>query len=92
MPSCPTLPAACQLVDQLGVTPEEWCTPQRLPSLLDAFRTVPDPRAPHLVTHAWPMLPGLVACAMLCGVRAVRGPGLSGSWGALPRPSPLRVK
>jgi predicted transposase YbfD/YdcC len=49
------------------------CTPERLPSLLEAVRGVPDPRAPHLVAHAWPMLLGLVACAMLCGVRSVRG-------------------
>ncbi|MET7858181.1 ISAs1 family transposase [Streptomyces sp. NPDC005318] len=49
------------------------CTPQRLPSLLEAVRSVPDPRAAHLVTHPWPTLLGLVACAMLCGVRSVRG-------------------
>ncbi|MEU9730695.1 ISAs1 family transposase [Streptomyces sp. NPDC048002] len=51
------------------------CHPARpcLPSLLEAVRTVPDPRTPHLVTHAWPMLLGLVACAMLCGVCWVRG-------------------
>ncbi|MBC9725109.1 ISAs1 family transposase [Streptomyces sp. TRM68367] len=49
------------------------CTPETLPSLLDAVRTVPDPRATHLVTHPWPMLLGLVACALLCGVRSVRG-------------------
>jgi len=73
MPSCPTLPVTRQLVDQLGVEPDELCTPERLPSLLDAVRAVPDPRTSHLVTHAWPMLVGLVACAMLCGVRSVRG-------------------
>lgn len=73
MPSCPTLPASRQLAAQLGVTGQELCTPERLPSLLDAVRTVPDPRAAHLVTHPWLMLLGLVACAMLCGVRSVRG-------------------
>ncbi|MFB7928833.1 ISAs1 family transposase [Streptomyces sp. NPDC056039] len=32
-----------------------------------------DPRTSHLVTHPWPMLLGLVACALLCGVRSIRG-------------------
>lgn len=73
MPSCPTLSTTRQLADQLDIPPEELCTPERLPSLLDAVRAVPDPRASHLVTHAWPMLLGLMACAMLCGVRSVRG-------------------
>ncbi|MFF0000926.1 transposase family protein [Streptomyces avermitilis] len=73
MPSCPTLPASRQLADQLGVQSEELCAPDTLPSLLEAVRTVPDPRAPHLVTHPLPMLLGLVACALLCGVRSVRG-------------------
>ncbi|MCN0154358.1 transposase family protein [Salinispora arenicola] len=48
------------------------CTPAKLPSLLEAVGAVPDPRSPHLVTHP-PMLLGLVACALLCGVRSVRG-------------------
>jgi hypothetical protein len=73
MPSCPTLPTSRQLADQLGVQSEELCAPDKLPSLLVAVRTVPDPRAPHLVTHPLPMLLGLVACALLCGVRSVRG-------------------
>ncbi|WP_461092285.1 ISAs1 family transposase, partial [Streptomyces incanus] len=73
MPSCPTLPTSRQLSEQHGLDAEELCTPERLLSLLEAVRAVPDPRAPHLVTHAWPMLLGLVACAMLCGVRSVRG-------------------
>lgn len=51
----------------------ELCTPERLPSLLEAVWAVPDPRTAHLVVHAWPMLLGLVAAAMLCGVRSVRG-------------------
>ncbi|MET7691771.1 hypothetical protein ABZT06_27955 [Streptomyces sp. NPDC005483] len=45
----------------------------RLPPLLDAVREVPHPRTAHLVTHSWPMLLGLVACAMLYGTRSVRG-------------------
>src|SRR5215469_18370064 len=73
MPSCPILPASRQLAGELGLRPEELCAPQRLPSLLDAVRRVPDPRTAHLVAHSWPMLLGLVACAMLCGVRSVRG-------------------
>ncbi|MGX4694992.1 ISAs1 family transposase [Streptomyces sp. JNUCC 63] len=73
MPSCPTLPASRQLAEQLDLIGEELCTPERLPSLLEAVRAVPDPRTPHLVTHAWPMLLGLLACATLCGVRSVRG-------------------
>ncbi|MFE6975593.1 ISAs1 family transposase [Streptomyces sp. NPDC057682] len=58
---------------QLDVDPDTLCTPERLPSLLDAVRQVPDPRTSHLVTHAWPMVLGLVACALLCGVFSVRG-------------------
>lgn len=73
MSSCPTLPMSRQLADQHGLAAEELCTPERLPSLLDAVRTIPDPRAAHLVTHPLPMLLGLVACALLCGVRSVRG-------------------
>jgi predicted transposase YbfD/YdcC len=73
MPSCPTLPTSRQLATELGVDSSELCTPERLPSLLDAVRSVPDPRAPHLITHPWPMLLGLVGCAMLCGIRSVRG-------------------
>jgi len=73
MPSCPTLTASRQLAHQLGTQGEELCVPDKLPSLLQAVRTVPDPRAPHLVTHPLPMLLGLVACALLCGVRSVRG-------------------
>ncbi|MGW0827892.1 ISAs1 family transposase [Streptomyces sp. NPDC002845] len=73
MSSCPTLPKSRQLAEQQGLAAEELCTPERLPSLLDAVRTVPDPRAANLVTHPWPMLLGLVACALLCGVRSVRG-------------------
>ena len=73
MPSCPTLPTSRQLADQLGVKGAELCTPATLASLLEAARSVPDPRAPHLVTHPLPMLLGLVACAVLCGVRSVRG-------------------
>ncbi|MGW0880339.1 ISAs1 family transposase [Streptomyces sp. NPDC002671] len=74
MSSCPTclLPGHLDGVE-LPCSGEELCTPERLPSLLDAVRAVPDPRASQLVTHAWPMLLGLVACAMLCGVRSVRG-------------------
>ncbi|MFD8723520.1 transposase family protein [Streptomyces sp. NPDC059629] len=68
MPSCPTLPTSRQLVDQLGVDGVELCTPATLPALPEAVRTVPDPRAPHLVSHPLPMLLGLVACALLCGV------------------------
>ncbi len=56
-----------------GPKAEELCTPEMLPSPLDAVRAVPDPRTPHLVTHPWPMLLGLVACALLCGARSVRG-------------------
>src|SRR5690349_10695857 len=73
MPSCPTLPASRQLADQLGVNGVELCATGALPSLVEAVRTVPDPRAAHLVTHPLPMLLGLVACAVLCGVRSVRG-------------------
>jgi predicted transposase YbfD/YdcC len=73
MSSCPTLPVSRQLAEQLGFQGEELCTPDKLPSLLEAVRAVPDPRAPHLVTHPLPMLLGLVACALLCGVRSVRG-------------------
>src|SRR5262249_37715288 len=73
MPSCLTLPASRQLAEEFALAPEELCTPEKLPSLLDAVREVPDPRTPHLATHAWPMLLALVACPMLCGVRSVRG-------------------
>ncbi|MEU9247438.1 transposase family protein [Streptomyces sp. NPDC048385] len=74
MPSCPTLPTSRQLAQQHGLDAEELCTPETLPSLLDAVRTIPDPRAAaHLVTHPWPMLLGLVAYALPCGVRSVRG-------------------
>ncbi|MEU3342865.1 ISAs1 family transposase [Streptomyces sp. NPDC006668] len=73
MPSCPTLPTSRQLAGQLGVSGAELCATGTLPSLLEAVRTVPDPRAAHLVTHPLPMLLGLVACAVLCGVRSVRG-------------------
>lgn len=73
MSSCPTLPTSRQLADELALTSDELLEPDRLPSLLDAVRAVPDPRAPHLVTHPLPVLLGLVACALLCGVRSVRG-------------------
>ncbi|WP_331729114.1 transposase family protein (plasmid) [Streptomyces sp. NBC_01003] len=73
MPSCPALPTSRQLAKQLDLVGEELCTPECLPSLLEAVRSVPDPRTPHLVTHPLPMLLGLVACALLCGVRSVRG-------------------
>ncbi|MFE2431585.1 transposase family protein [Streptomyces sp. NPDC059373] len=73
MPSCPTPPTSRQLAEQHGLAAEELCTPETLPSLPDAVRTVPDPRAAHLVAHPWPMLLGLVACALLCGGRSVRG-------------------
>ncbi|GFH38509.1 transposase family protein [Streptomyces pacificus] len=73
MPSCPTLPTPRQLADQHGLVLEELCTSERLPSLSEAVRAVPDPRTSHPVTHAWPMLLGLVACATLCGVRSLRG-------------------
>ena len=73
MPSCPTLPTSRRLAKQHGLAAEELCTPERLPALLDAVRTVPDPRTAHLVAHPWPMLLGLVACALLCCVRSVRG-------------------
>ncbi|MBC9729803.1 transposase family protein [Streptomyces sp. TRM68367] len=73
MPPCPTLPTSRQLAEQHDLAAEELCTPDRLPSLLDAVRTVPDPRAAHPITHPWPMLLGLVACALLCGMRSVRG-------------------
>ncbi|MEU2995471.1 ISAs1 family transposase [Streptomyces griseoincarnatus] len=73
MPSCPTLPTSRQLAAELGPAADQLSAPERLPSLLEAVRTVPDPRTPHLVTHSWPMLLGLVACAMLCGVCSVRG-------------------
>ena len=73
MPSCLTLSASRQLAAQLDVAIDGLCTPDKLPSLVEAVRTVPDPRTPHLVTHPLPMLLGLVACALLCGVRSVRG-------------------
>lgn len=73
MPSCPTLPTSRQLAEQHGLAAEELCAPETLPSLLDAVRTVPDPRTAHLVAHPLPTLLGLVACALLCGVRSVRG-------------------
>lgn len=73
MPSCPTLPTSRQLADQLRVAVEELCTPAKLPSLLEAVGAVPDPRSAYLVKHPLPMLLGLVACALLCGVRSVRG-------------------
>jgi hypothetical protein len=73
MPSCPTLPTSRQLAEELDVASGELCTPDRLPSLLEAVRAVPDPRTAHLVTHSWPMLLGLAACATLCGIRSVRG-------------------
>ncbi|WBO68717.1 transposase family protein [Streptomyces camelliae] len=66
-------PRRAKLADQHGLILEELCTSEQLPSLLEAVRAVPDPRTSHLVTNAWPMLLGLVACAMLCGVRSVRG-------------------
>src|SRR5919206_5002170 len=72
--SCPLLPASRQLADHLGVEVEELYTPARLPSLLEAVGAVPDPRSAHLVTYPLPMLLGLMAaCAVLCGVRSVRG-------------------
>lgn len=68
--------AACRparrLADQLGVDPHDLCTPRQLTSLLWTIRDVPDPRAPHLVTHAWPLLLNLVACALPCAARSVR--------------------
>lgn len=67
MPSCPSLPASRQLVAELDVTADELCAQDRLPSLLEAVGAVPDPRTGHLITHAWPMLLGLVACGMLRG-------------------------
>lgn len=73
MPSCPTLPSSRQLAGELGLASEELCTTERLPSLVEAMRAVPDPRAPHLVTHPLPMLLALVGCALLCGIRSVRG-------------------
>lgn len=73
MSSCPTLSASRQLADQLGLDPDELCAEHQLPSLLEAVRDMSDPRAPHLVTHAWPMLLGLAGCALLCGARPVRG-------------------
>jgi len=73
MPFRPTLPTSRQLAEQLDLVGDELCTPHRLPSPLEAVRAVPDPRTPHLVTHTWSMLLGLVACALLCGVRSVRG-------------------
>ncbi|MFI6663226.1 hypothetical protein ACIBL8_48050 [Streptomyces sp. NPDC050523] len=48
-------------------------TSEHLPSLLEAVRNVPDPRTPHLLTHAWPILPGLLARAMPCGARSMVG-------------------
>ncbi|MFD0507766.1 transposase family protein [Streptomyces chiangmaiensis] len=73
MPYSPTLPTLHQLTEQHGLAAEGLRTPETLNSLLDALRSVPDPRAAHLVTHPWPMLLGLVACALLCGVSSVRG-------------------
>lgn len=72
MPSCPTLPASRELADQLRFSPDELCTPERVGSLLDAVRAVPDPRTAYLVTHGWTMLLGLLACGTLCGARSVR--------------------
>jgi hypothetical protein len=42
MSSCPTLPVSCQLLDQYTLRAEELCTPEHLPSLLDAVRTLSD--------------------------------------------------
>ncbi|MGW2699927.1 transposase family protein [Streptomyces sp. NPDC001340] len=71
--SCLTLPTSRQLAGQLGIASDELCTPDKLPSLVEAVRAIPDPRAPHLVTHPLPILLGLVACALLCGVSSVCG-------------------
>lgn len=83
MSSCPALSTTRQLTDRLDIPHEELCTPERLPSLPDAVRAVPDPRTSHLLTRAWPMLLGLVACAMLCGACSVP-PHLGDARGALP--------
>ncbi|MFF8366970.1 hypothetical protein ACF05F_33890 [Rhodococcus erythropolis] len=60
MTSSLTLPTS----RQLNVEREGLCAPDTLPSLLDAVRSVSDPRAPHLIMHPLPMLLGLVACAL----------------------------
>lgn len=74
MPYSPTdtLPGDLDM-GELTLSTEELLDPPVLGSLVDAVRSVPDPRTAHLVVHPMPILLGLAACAKLCGVVSVRG-------------------